>query len=101
MSHLTVETDRRRDLSWEGCTDPAILEALTTPAMYGESRLPVEVHETHASWVFLAGEHAYKVKKPVALGFLNYSTLSLRHAACREEVRVNQELASGIYLAVR
>ena len=101
MSYLTVETDRRRDLRWEGCTDPAILEALTTPAMYGESRLPVEVHETHASWVFLAGEHAYKVKKPVALGFLNYSTLSLRHAACREEVRVNQELAPGIYLGVR
>jgi len=69
--------------------------------MYGERRLQVEVYETHASWVFVAGEHAYKVKKPVALGFLNYSTLSRRHAACREEVRVNQELAPGIYLGVR
>ena len=50
------------------------------------------MHETHASWVFVAGERAYKLKKPVALGFLDYSTLDLRHSACREEVRVNQEL---------
>ena len=63
--------------------------------------LPVAVHETHASWVFVAGDRAYKVKKPVALGFLDYSTLALRHGACREEVRVNQELAPGIYLGVR
>jgi uncharacterized protein len=81
-------------------TDPALLEALTEPAMYGAS-LPVVVHETHASWVFLAGEFAYKVKKPVRLAFLDYSTLSLRRAACLEEVRVNQELAPGIYLGVR
>jgi uncharacterized protein len=81
-------------------TDPTLLEALTVPAMYGESP-PVVVHETHASWVFLAGEHAYKVKKPVRLAFLDYSTLSLRHAACLEEVRVNLELAPGIYLGVR
>ncbi len=59
------------------------------------------LHETHASWVFVAGERAYKVKKPLALGFLDYSTLALRHSACREEVRVNQELAPGLYLGVR
>ena len=61
----------------------------------------VVVHETHASWVFVAGDRAYKVKKPVALGFLDYSTLERRHRACREEVRVNQELASDLYLGVR
>ena len=77
-----------------------MLRALAMPAMYrGTPR--VAVHETHASWVFVAGEHAYKVKKPLALGFLDYSTLALRHNACREEVRVNQELAPGIYLGVR
>ncbi|MGO9319490.1 MAG: AAA family ATPase [Solirubrobacteraceae bacterium] len=59
------------------------------------------MHETHASWVFVAGERAYKVKKPVALGFLDYSTPERRHRACIEEVRVNQELAPGIYLGVR
>ena len=59
------------------------------------------MHETHASWVFVAGDRAYKVKKPLALGFLDYSTLARRHSACREEVRVNQELAPDIYLGVR
>jgi aminoglycoside phosphotransferase family enzyme/predicted kinase len=61
----------------------------------------VQVHETHASWVFLAGRFAYKVKKPVRLAFLDYSTLVRRRAACQEEVRVNRELAPGIYLGVR
>jgi uncharacterized protein len=92
--------DQPDDLSQKGRTDPALLEALTAPAMYGGS-LPVVVHETHASWVFVSGKRAYKIKKPVALGFLDYSTLSRRHAACREEVRVNQDLAPGIYLGVR
>lgn len=64
-------------------------------------RPPVAVHETHASWVFVAGERAYKVKKPLALGFLDYSTLARRRDACREEVRVNRELAPGLYLGVR
>lgn len=58
------------------------------------------VHETHASWVFVAGARTYKIKKPLALGFLDYSSLASRHAACREEVRVNQDLAPGIYLGV-
>jgi len=60
----------------------------------------VELRETHASWVFLAGEHAYKVKKPLRLEFLDYSTLARRRAACEEEVRVNRELAPEVYLGV-
>jgi uncharacterized protein len=59
------------------------------------------VHETHASWVFVAGERAYKVKKPVALGFLDYSTLERRRAASHEEVHVNRRLAPSVYLGVR
>jgi aminoglycoside phosphotransferase family enzyme/predicted kinase len=85
---------------WEGRTDPDLLTALAAAETYGVS-MPVAVHETHASWVFVAGDRAYKIKKPVALGFLDYSTLSRRHAACLEEVRINQELAPGIYLGVR
>jgi uncharacterized protein len=61
----------------------------------------VTVQETHASRVFVAGERAYKVKKPVALGFLDYSTLDRRRAACHEEVHVNRRLAPDIYLGVR
>ncbi len=99
-SSLMRETDHRRDPNQEGRTDPDILAALAAPETYGVSS-PVAVHETHASWVFVAGERAYKIKKPVALGFLDYSTLARRHAACREEVRVNQDLAPDIYLGVR
>jgi aminoglycoside phosphotransferase family enzyme/predicted kinase len=90
----------RAETALAGHGDPGILRVLADPATYGEQG-PVAVHETHASWVFAAGERAYKIKKPVALGFLDYSTLERRRAACLEEVRVNQELAPGIYLGVR
>ncbi len=79
--------------------DPLLLSALADPATYGATA-PVAVHETHASWVFVSGARAVKVKKPVALGFLDYSTLARRHAACREEVRVNRELAGDVYIGV-
>ncbi|MHB8234507.1 MAG: bifunctional aminoglycoside phosphotransferase/ATP-binding protein [Solirubrobacteraceae bacterium] len=80
--------------------DPALLKALGAGEMYEEGG-PVTMRETHASWVFLVGDRAYKVKKPLALGFLDYSTLPARQRACNEEVRVNRELAPGIYLGVR
>ncbi len=80
--------------------DPALLRALAEPATY-RGHPTVAVHETHASWVFVAGERAYKIKKPLALGFLDYSTLDRRREACHEEVRVNRELAPGLYLGVR
>ncbi|HMD56808.1 MAG TPA: AAA family ATPase [Solirubrobacteraceae bacterium] len=78
----------------------ALPQALTSAELY-PGRPPIEVRETHASWVFLAGRYAYKVKKPVRLAFLDYSTLERRRAACIEELRVNRELAPGIYLAVK
>jgi aminoglycoside phosphotransferase family enzyme len=61
----------------------------------------VEIHETHISWVFLAGDRAYKLKKPLALEFVDYSSAERRRAMCREEVRLNQRLAPDIYLGVR
>ncbi|MGA2166280.1 MAG: hypothetical protein ABSH36_17695, partial [Solirubrobacteraceae bacterium] len=92
----TAQADSRRGQRG----NPALLRALAAPAMY-RGHPPVAVHETHASWVFVAGERAYKVKKPLALGFLDYSTLERRRDACREEVRVNRSLAPGLYLGVR
>jgi hypothetical protein len=62
---------------------------------------PVEVRETHISVVFLAGDRAYKVKKPVTLPFLDYGTLEQRRYFCREEVRLNADWAPGTYLGVR
>jgi uncharacterized protein len=84
----------------DGAAGLSVVQALGDPAMYSGHPV-VQVHETHASWVFLAGERAYKIKKPVRLAFLDYGTLARRHAACREEVAVNRELAPGIYLGVR
>lgn len=62
---------------------------------------PVELRETHISWVFLAGGTALKVKKPVRLPFVDYSTLERRRRFCHEEVRLNRRLAPRIYLGVR
>ena len=52
------------------------------------------------SWVFLTGRHAYKVKKPVKLPFVDFGTLRLRRHYCREELRINRRLAPDLYLAV-
>jgi aminoglycoside phosphotransferase family enzyme/predicted kinase len=60
----------------------------------------VEVYETHISWVFVVGERAYKVKKPVRLPFVDYSTLERRLHFCKEEVRLNRRLAPDVYLGV-
>lgn len=77
-----------------------LLAALAHASTHGAAE-PVEVHETHASWVFLIGDRAFKLKKPLDLGFLDYSTPARRRIACLEEVRVNRELAQDIYLGVR
>jgi len=60
----------------------------------------VEVLQTHISLLFFVGERVYKVKKPVNLGFLDYSTLEARKFFCEEELRLGQELAPSVYLGV-
>ena len=60
----------------------------------------VDVRETHIGVVFLLGERAYKVKKPVTTGFLDFSTPERRLAACRREVELNRRLAPDVYLGV-
>ena len=61
---------------------------------------PIRLVETHISWVLLTGEYAYKLKKPLRLSFLDYSTLERRHALCEEEVRLNRRHAPDLYLGV-
>lgn len=77
-----------------------LIEALSHPAAYPHPIETVEVCQTHISVVFLAGPYAYKVKKPVNLGFLNFSTLENRRHFCDEELRLNRRLAPRIYLGV-
>lgn len=60
----------------------------------------VEVRETHISWVFLTSERAYKLKKPVDLGFLDFSSLEKRRAACEAELELNRRLAPDVYLGL-
>ncbi len=79
---------------------PARHQCLFDPAAYPHPVDRVRLIETHISWVFLAGEYAYKLKKPVNLGFLDFSTLKRREHCCREEVRLNRRLAPDIYLGV-
>ena len=67
---------------------------------YPQKPEKVELIETHISWVFLAGELVYKIKKPVDFGFLNYTTLELRRHYCQEELRLNRRLCPEIYRAV-
>lgn len=61
---------------------------------------PVEIVETHISWVLLTDGFAYKIKKALDLGFLDFSTLEKRQRCCEEELRLNRRLAPGLYLAV-
>lgn len=78
-----------------------ICAGLSRPETYLQRPPAVDVRETHISWVFLAGELAYKLKKPLVLDFLDYGTPQRRGAMCEEEVRLNRRLAPDIYLGVR
>src|SRR5690606_32625861 len=60
----------------------------------------VDLIETHISWVLLAGEHAWKLKKPLDLGFLDFSTLERRREACEAELRLNRRTVPELYEAV-
>ena len=62
--------------------------------------LGAELVETHISWVLLAGEYAYKIKKPVRLPFVDYAALQARRHFCEEELRLNRRLAPSLYLGV-
>jgi hypothetical protein len=79
---------------------PPYVRALLSPHAYAHSADDIRVHETHNSWVVLAGAYAYKIKKPVNLGFLDFSTPAQRAAACANEVRLNRRLSPDIYLGI-
>ena len=74
-----------------------LVDALCAPRFFP---LKPRVEETHISWVLLTGRDAYKIKKAVNLGFLDFSTLALRRFYCSEELRLNRRLAPEIYLEV-
>lgn len=79
---------------------PPLIRALMRPGAYDPRPEAVELVETHISWVLLAGDYAYKIKKPVRFAFVDFSTLELRKQFCDEELRLNRRLAPEIYLDV-
>ncbi|WP_369600909.1 AAA family ATPase [Hahella sp. SMD15-11] len=74
-----------------------LIRALENPAVYPHPAEAVQRVETHISWVLLTGTHAYKIKKPMDFGFLNFTTLEARRYYCEEEVRLNRRTAPELY----
>ncbi len=79
---------------------PPLIAAMTRPDFYPERPPTVELRQTHISYVLLAGDFVYKVKKPVRFPFLDASNLARRYELCKDEVRLNRRLASSVYLEV-
>lgn len=80
--------------------EPPLIAALHRAGCYPHPVRDVRMLETHISWVLLTGDWAYKIKKPVNLGFLDFSTLEARRHFCEEELRLNRRLAPQIYETV-
>jgi aminoglycoside phosphotransferase family enzyme/predicted kinase len=81
-------------------TSDILWEAMRNPTFYPHTTHNIQVIHTHISTIFLTGEFAYKIKKPVNFGFLDFSRLADRQHYCEEEIRLNRRLAPQIYLEV-
>lgn len=82
-------------------TLPALIQQMMEPGFYPHPvSEPIPLIQTHISYILLTGDYAYKVKKPMDFGFLDFTTLDLRQHFCQEELRMNQRGAPGIYLEV-
>ncbi|TAN39641.1 MAG: hypothetical protein EPN25_10710 [Nitrospirae bacterium] len=79
---------------------PPLVRSMLRPAFYPHNPESVGLVQTHISWVFLAGDRVYKVKKALNLGFLDYSTLPRRRKACEAEVLLNRRLSPTVYLRI-
>ena len=80
--------------------DASLVEGLLRPAAFPHPADDIELMETHISWIVLAGNYAYKIKKPVVLDFLDFGTLAKRRHFCEEELRLNRPWAPELYLDV-
>lgn len=80
--------------------ESGLIHALQNPACYPHPVSSVKLIETHISWLVLTGDYAYKIKKPLDLGFLDFRELSARRHYCEEELRLNRRLAEPVYEAV-
>ena len=81
-------------------THPQLVESMVRPEFYPHRPDYVELIQTHISYIFIAGDYVYKVKKAFDFGFLDFTTLDKRKFYCHEELRLNRRLAPKIYLDV-
>jgi uncharacterized protein len=79
---------------------PEVVQALLNPQIYPDKTSRVDLMQTQMSFIFLTGKYVYKIKKPVNLGYLDYSTLEKRHYFCKQEVELNRRLSPETYLGV-
>jgi hypothetical protein len=79
---------------------PPLVQALLTPQAYPHHPEKIEMVQTQMSFVFLTGDYVYKIKKPVDLGYLDYTTLEKRKHFCHQEVALNRRLCPDVYLDV-
>lgn len=77
-----------------------LVKSLQQAEVFDHEVLRFDVVETHISFILLTGTYAYKLKKPVDLGFLDFTTLALRKHYCEEELRLNRRLAPELYLSL-
>lgn len=91
---------------WAGAGEPSrpltgdLAAALLRADAFPHPATDLKLHETHISWVILAGAYAYKIKKPVDLGFLDFTTRERRAVDCEDEVRLNRRLSPDVYLGI-
>jgi len=78
----------------------SLINGLMQPECYDHPVVELQLIETYISWVILTGHYAYKIKKPINLGFLDYLSLENRHFYCQQELRLNQRLTRELYLEV-
>jgi uncharacterized protein len=82
-------------------TLPNLIQQMLQPEFYPHPvQEPIQLLQTHISYILLTGEYAYKVKKPANFGFLDFSSLEKRHYFCQEELRLNRRLSPELYLEV-
>lgn len=99
MANEADQTADRTDECWGVL--PQLISALLQPKAYPHPvQPPIRCLQTHISWVLLTGEHAYKIRKPVNLGFLDFSSLEQRRRDCLEELRLNRRLSAELYEGV-
>jgi len=89
-----------RSLTTKPAHDTSLIESLLQPHAFSHPAANIQLIETHISWLILAGDYAYKIKKPVVLDFLNFGDLERRRFFCEKELRLNQPWAQDIYLGV-